>query len=288
MELLQLQCFISVVRHLSFTKAAEDCHVVQATISRQISALEKELGCKLFERDSHGVRTTPAGDMLAHYAPVFLEYQKAILDHVRNATASSRQTLRFGVGPYEHILIRNALTHINIEKPEIAVDLNAYTYYVLLTRYRNKVLDIAFCNELCATQMPEYTRYKLASYPWYVAAAQDHPIWTLPYDEQQSLFGQTLITLVNDSYDGIRKYCYDHFISTQMVETNFLTTLIELVQSGMGIAILPSFVKPVLPSNIYFRNVLNVPFYQSFYAMVSPSLDSKLAESIINILRSTL
>ena len=57
----QLACFISVESHLSFTKAAEDCHVAQATISRQITMLEEELGCKLFDRDSHGVQPTSAG-----------------------------------------------------------------------------------------------------------------------------------------------------------------------------------------------------------------------------------
>lgn len=70
-----------------------------------------------------------------------------------------------------------------------------------------------------------------------------------------------------------------------MIETNFLTTLIELVQSGVGVAILPSFVKNYLPPTIIFRNILNIPVQQAFYGMVSPSLDTEQAEYIISLFR---
>ena len=287
MNSFQLKCFISVESHLSFTKAAEDCHVVQATISRQISMLEEELGCKLFERDSHGVRTTPAGAMLAHYVPVFLEYQKTIFDRVRNASDSGFTSLRFGVGPYEHLLLRKPLQMLRLAMPGTGVDLTAYTYYVLLTRYRNKVLDVALCNDLCAAQMTEYIPYEIYDQNWMVAAAQDSPLWTLPLQDQQSLKGQSLITLVNDQYDGVRNYCYDHLISARMVETNFLTTLLELLQSGFGVAILPPFVAPMLPSNVIMRDILKIPHRQKFYAMFSPSLDKTQIAALLALLKQS-
>lgn len=288
MNNFQLKCFISVESHLSFTKAAEDCHVVQATVSRQISMLEEELGCKLFERDSHGVRVTPAGAMLAHYAPVFLEYQKTILDQMRNASDPGSARLRFGVGPYEHLLLRGPLSMLRLAMPETGVDLTAYTYHVLLTRYRNKVLDVALCNDLCAAQMTEYLPYEIYDENWLVAAAQDSPFWSLPLQDQQALKGQSLITLVNDQYDGVRKYCYDHLINPNMVETNFLTTLMELLQSGFGVAVLPPFVAPMLPPNVIMRDILKIPHHQKFYAMLSPTLDKTQAAAILALLRRPL
>ena len=64
MDEIKLRYFISVARHLNFSQAAAECHVSQSTISRQIAVLEKDLGHKLFIRDTQSVRLTDAGQRL--------------------------------------------------------------------------------------------------------------------------------------------------------------------------------------------------------------------------------
>jgi len=279
----QLKCFISVESHLSFTKAAEDCHVVQATVSRQISMLEEEVGAKLFERDSHGVRTTPAGDMLAHYAPVFVEYQKTIFSRVRNASTGSDRTLRIAVGPYETGLLREPLRALHNAFPYTHVELTTYTYYVLMTRYRNKVLDMAFCNELCAAQMTDFKAIEVYRDNWLLAASKEHPIWNYDLRDPEAFADQTIITLVNDQYDAVRRYCYDHLYSPRMIETNFLSTLLEQVKAGMGISILPAFVKQDLPAEVITKDILPKPFVQSFFLMLSPDLSGPDVDLMTNL-----
>lgn len=58
----QMKYFVAIVDCGSFTEAAERCYVSQSAISQQMSALEAELGVKLFERDGRKFRLTPAGD----------------------------------------------------------------------------------------------------------------------------------------------------------------------------------------------------------------------------------
>ena len=58
---LQIDYFLAVARHLSFTKAARELFVSQPAISRQILALEEELGYTLFERTNKSVHMTKAG-----------------------------------------------------------------------------------------------------------------------------------------------------------------------------------------------------------------------------------
>jgi len=286
MTSFQLQCFISVESHLSFTKAANDCHVVQATVSRQISLLEEEIGVKLFERDSHGVRVTPAGAMLAGYAPVFLEYQKSILSRVRSASASTERTLRIAVGPYEASLLRQPLQNLYQNFPHTRVELSTYTYYVLLTRYRNKVLDMAICNELCLPQMAGYTAYEIFHGNWLIAASREHEIWSCRVYDQQSFTNCTFITLINDQFDGIRSYCYEYLYNPQIIETNFLSTLLELVASGAGIAIVPAFVANDLPDGVIARDILPRPFQQKFYLMAAPEIKGKEIDFLINALQN--
>ncbi len=62
MELQQLRYVLAVSETANFTRAAEQCHVVQSALSHQIAALERELGLTLFARTSRRVQLTPAGE----------------------------------------------------------------------------------------------------------------------------------------------------------------------------------------------------------------------------------
>lgn len=67
-----LRSFEAAARHTSFTLAAEELHVTQAAISKQIKALEKELNCQLFNRNAHGVSLTQTGERYWHDTRVYL------------------------------------------------------------------------------------------------------------------------------------------------------------------------------------------------------------------------
>ena len=68
MELRVLNYFLTVAREENFTRAAEQLHVTQPTLSRQIAELEAELGVKLFKRGSHNIMLTDDGMLLKRRA----------------------------------------------------------------------------------------------------------------------------------------------------------------------------------------------------------------------------
>lgn len=72
MELRVLGYFLAVARAEKFTRAAEQLHVTQPTLSRQIAELEAELGVKLFTRSSHNIVLTEEGMMLKRRAQEIL------------------------------------------------------------------------------------------------------------------------------------------------------------------------------------------------------------------------
>ncbi len=84
MELRHLRYFKAVADHLNFSRAAEQLHVAQPALSRQIQAAEDELGTKLFERNRVSVRLTDAGR-------VFYRWACKILAEVDMATAAVRE-----------------------------------------------------------------------------------------------------------------------------------------------------------------------------------------------------
>ncbi len=72
MELRVLNYFLAVAREENFTKAAQQLHVTQPTLSRQIADLEQELGVKLFVRSNHNIILTEDGMILKHRAQEIL------------------------------------------------------------------------------------------------------------------------------------------------------------------------------------------------------------------------
>ncbi len=81
MDVRDLQVFLSVSRHLNFTRAGEELHVSQPSISVRIAALQNELGSKLFEHIGKRVVLTEAGKVLVPYATKVI----AALDDARQA-----------------------------------------------------------------------------------------------------------------------------------------------------------------------------------------------------------
>ena len=61
MEMHQVRYFLAVAKHLNFTRAAEECHVAQPSLTRAIKLLEEELGGELFRRERNLSHVTDLG-----------------------------------------------------------------------------------------------------------------------------------------------------------------------------------------------------------------------------------
>lgn len=59
-----LKVFIATARHRSVTRAADELHLTQSAVSKQLKVLEHALGAKLYERNGHGIVLTLAGQTL--------------------------------------------------------------------------------------------------------------------------------------------------------------------------------------------------------------------------------
>jgi DNA-binding transcriptional LysR family regulator len=79
MDFDQLETFLEVARHASFSRAAERRFRTQPAISSQIRALEEEVGARLFDRSGGKVALTGAGKIFQQYAEQTLEARKAML-----------------------------------------------------------------------------------------------------------------------------------------------------------------------------------------------------------------
>lgn len=85
MELHQLKVFLSVFKHRSFTKASEELHLTQPTISDHIKSLEDELNCRLFDRLGRTIIPTAEASILYNYAVELIEKSQEAKDSIQKA-----------------------------------------------------------------------------------------------------------------------------------------------------------------------------------------------------------
>jgi DNA-binding transcriptional LysR family regulator len=96
LELRQLRCFIAVAEELHFGKAAEKLGLAAPALSRQIGALESELGARLLARTTRHVTLTRAGHMLLEDARAVMMRLERTAQSVRQASVDTSRVLRVG------------------------------------------------------------------------------------------------------------------------------------------------------------------------------------------------
>lgn len=101
MELRQLRYFVAVADTLNFSRAAESLYLSQSALSKQIQALEQELGVVLFERDRRSVLLTQAGQVLLPEAKSLLLRADKLVPLLRHETdeAQRQRHIMIGVEP---------------------------------------------------------------------------------------------------------------------------------------------------------------------------------------------
>src|SRR4051794_11280809 len=95
LDLRKLRYFAAVADTLHFGHAADELHIAQPVLSRQIRALEQDLGTPLLTRDKHGVALTDAGRQLRTDVGPLLASAQAVR---RRVTVAARGSQRLMVG----------------------------------------------------------------------------------------------------------------------------------------------------------------------------------------------
>ena len=145
MELRHLRYFAAVARELNFSRAAEQLHIAQPPLSRQIRQLEEELGAQLFDRRARPLRLTPAGQFFHGQAVQML----LRLEEVRATTRRIAQGRRtwFGIGFVPSTLygpLPEVIRRFRETEPEIDVGLSELTTLQQIEALKAGRIDVGF------------------------------------------------------------------------------------------------------------------------------------------------
>lgn len=145
MQLRHLKTFMAVASTLSITRAAEQVHLAQSSVTEQIQALEADLGTALFDRSRRRLQLTEAGQRLLEYAGDLL----ALADEARAAVADATNlsTGMLTIGALETLCanwLPPLLTSYQAGHPAVRLQVKAAGSGALRSGVRGGVMDVCF------------------------------------------------------------------------------------------------------------------------------------------------
>ncbi|GAA1951215.1 LysR family transcriptional regulator [Amycolatopsis minnesotensis] len=120
MEMLHLRYFVAVAEELNFSQAAKKLHMAASPLSQRIKDLEHELDQQLFNRSTHKVALTQAGEALLPLARDVLDRVSSIPWKVREAARPGRSTLFVGMPAGVHPALRERVKDLEERTRETA------------------------------------------------------------------------------------------------------------------------------------------------------------------------
>ena len=193
MELRILRYFLTVAKEQSFTKAAEQLHITQPTLSRQLAAFEEELGIVLFVRNGKSITLTDEGILLKRRALEILNLEERTLEELKGTEEVIEGTVTFGCGEFTAVETLAKICRRYKEKyPLVQIGIHTATADTIYEMMNKGLVDIALFMEPVDTEGLDYIRMK-DSDQWVVGMKPDDPLADKQYIEKADLLGKSLI-----------------------------------------------------------------------------------------------
>lgn len=172
-----LRSFFAVAEHGSLNRAAEGLHLSQSTLTRQMHALEHQVGGRLFERSPSGVALTATGHALADsMRPVLTDFDAALAE-VRKLARGQSARLRVGyLMSAAAEFLHPALATLRRTHPEVKVQLHDLSPGEQIAALRRGELDLALLGHPGAWLAREFFVRRLATFPVAAVVADSHAL----------------------------------------------------------------------------------------------------------------
>lgn len=261
MELRQLYYFVRVARKEHVTKAAEELHVAQSAVSRQIHQLEEELGVKLFAQKGRNLQLTPVGQLFLKRAEVILsDLERAVIE-IHEFLDPEKGEIRLG---FPHSLgtslIPQVVAAFRKQHPNVKFRFKQGMYPSLIKDMVKGEIDLAFispfpdehefvCGEVILTE------------ELYAILPPGHRLSSKESIELNELENETFV-LFSEGYslrpivwEACREAGFTPKIGFEGEETD---TIRGLVAAGMGVSLLPEmalhYTGPLQPAKVRVTN----------------------------------
>lgn len=167
---------MTVAKEQSFTKGAEQLHITQPTLSRQLSALEEELGTPLFIRSGRNITLTDEGVLLKRRALEIIALEERTIDEIRGTEELIDGTITIGCGEFAAVKTLAQICKIYKEKyPLVQIAIHTATADTIYEMMSKGLVDIGLFLEPVSTEGLDYIRINGGDH-WVVSMRPDDPM----------------------------------------------------------------------------------------------------------------
>lgn len=257
MEFRQLQLFVAVAEELHFGRAAVRVGMAQPPLSQQIRRLEAELGVELLSRTSRRVALTPAGAQVLEGARELLARRADLEASVRRAGRGETGVLRLGFVPSSAFgILPDIVRRFRAELPGVTLQIDDREGLDMGLALATGDLDLAVVRG--PFRHPAALSEILLREPFMLALPASHPLAGDGAVRLAALADQPFVLFPRSAapglHDAITSMCVQAGFSPHVVqEAASWSSVVTLVEAGIGLTIAPASARALCPAGVVFR-----------------------------------
>jgi len=291
MELRQLRYFLAVARTMNFTRAAEEMHIAQPPLSRQISHLEDELGVRLIDRDARPMQLTSSGIFFRERAEEIVSRVERLKKETVSHGRSGRQVLRIGFETsalYGHL--PTVVKYLRARNPHLDIDLRPMSAREQIEAIRTGTAEVGVGRELISD---EAVQQRVARQePYFVALPMGHPLAGDNHSalrfadlECENIITYGDVGTVRRSDEVSRLMDQVRFVPMRKTEIGDMLAALGLVAAEAGIAIVPASARRMRSDDVCYKQLDEEGAVTSIIVSMAKGWKSPIAGQICDALR---
>jgi len=253
-ELRHLRYFVAVAEALNYRRAAEQLHVAQPALSKQIKDMEEQLGARLLNRNTGGVTLTDAGTVLLEEAKDILERVQMTAKAVREAEAGRGGRLTIGsLGVISASFLPAALAAFRARFPQVEVELHEASMPDQISAINAGTIQLGFVIAQGIPIPSNFASVEVLISRLAVAIGPEHRFARRPSVALAELADESFLCIGDDGHYNLHQKFMDAIFTARGIRhrpvkpVNGFEALVALVAGGHGVSML-------LPLNLSRNN----------------------------------
>jgi len=258
MELRHLRYFAAVAAHGSFSRAAQNLHLTQPALSRQVKDLEEELGVPLLRRGSNAITLTEAGEVFYEEAREILARADQAVQRVRGEAKS--EMLRVGYGPSLTAgILPRALERFQAAVPRVCIELEDLAPREIADKVAEGRLDLVIAPASIETMIRGFQWSEIRRLSQVVVMGKKHPLAKLTKVPPRRLKGLPLHGLGRVNFPEYVPWMravlkpFGVIPNFAVLVNDGISTMFVGLEATNGVTILTDGVASVLPQSLVMR-----------------------------------
>ena len=258
MNLQKLQVFLTLYETLNYTETAERLYISQGNVSKQIMALEKELGVELFDRSRRHIRITKEGQVVeAHARRILDSLQQMTVELSQLQEEKENELLLHGIPSMPFYAIISEIAGFKKRHTNFEVSVEEEEADILLDNLLKHKCDIIFARQFNAKLPKEVEMLTIDQDRWVVVLLSQHPLARKESINLKELEGEKFLQLSEKTQllQPLLELCHAYQFDPKITyKGNRINLIIDFIENDLGLSLMmEKMIRPFEGKQIIWR-----------------------------------